>query len=358
MPPSFCKLRFFWTFVVFTLTLPSTGRLEASQYAGIRTNGPAVFTLTFDGVTNTTPNPIFARNKRLLASTNPLPPMVLRYLRTASVPEFETNFGFVTNSTFLHFVPGSLNYLLWTNFIAHTNGRSTVIWSTRTHPPGWPAVPPQVAWNHQSLLWGMKGLTALSPCWENEGSSGQVPITALTRRHGYTRGHGMGADGFREHYAGRQVWFVTAEDKIVDVRVRREVVRTQNGRDYTIVLFDRDLPASISPIRVISATNMMARYVYRRGAPWPLFATEQGGNVSAAVPGFDVATYKGGDSGSPNMLPFLDELVFHSGRSTSGPSREMQEDMDELCRRERLDPRRYQMQWLDLSNYPAYPPDR
>jgi hypothetical protein len=63
-----------------------------------------------------------------------------------------------------------------------------------------------------------------------------------------------------------------------------------------------------------------------------------------------VDIWKGGDSGSPNMLPLPGELVFSGGRATSGPGPEMQADMDELCRREGLDPQRYQMQWVELSS--------
>src|SRR5262249_5520011 len=102
----------------------------------------------------------------------------------------------ITNKVFHHFFADSLSHLIWTNFIAHTNGRGTTVWSGRTHSPNWPATPPVAVWNTNSLIWGMKGVTALSPCWEVEGAPGQVPVTALTRRHAYTRGHGMGADGF------------------------------------------------------------------------------------------------------------------------------------------------------------------
>ena len=76
--------------------------------------------------------------------------------------------------------------------------------------------------------------------------------------------------------------------------------------------------------------------------------------MSAEVPGMSVNTWKGGDSGSPNMLPMPGELVFCNGRSTSGPSPEMQADMDELCKLERLDAKEYQLQWVDLSSYPVY----
>ena len=239
-----------------------------------------------------------------------------------------------TNRTFDHFQPASLNYLIWTNFIAHTNNRSTVIWSQRVHPPGWPSVPPVVTWNTNCLMWGMKGLTALSPCWESEGYSGEVPITALTRRHGYTRGHGMGPDGFETRRAGQKIWFVTLDNQVVEVRVKREVVRTmgQAKRDYTIILFDRDLPESVVPIRVTEWKMFSGPYRLIPDAPCPVFETEQSGNVSAQVEGFKVPIMKGGDSGSPDMIPLPGELIFYNGRTTSDPSAEMQADMDELCR--------------------------
>jgi hypothetical protein len=157
------------------------------------------------------------------------------------------------------------------------------------------------------------------------------------------------------------VWFLTRDDKLVEVSLRRHVVRTKPGtngvpRDYTIIIFDRDLPATIEPLRVATATEISARYPYPRNVIWPqpIFQTEQGGFVSTGVAPLTVNTWKAGDSGSPNLLPLPGELIFFSGRSTSGPSAEMQEDMDELCRLERLDPKKYQMRKVDLSGYPAY----
>jgi hypothetical protein len=259
--------------------------------------------------------------------------------------------------TFHHYLPGSLNNLIWTNFIAHTNGKTTQVWSTRTHPTNWPKNPPVVEWNTNSLAWGMKGLTALSPCWEDEGSSGQAPVTALTRRHGFTRGHSMGADGITTARNGKKVWFLTTGDKIVEARVKLAMIRTYpvSSRDYTILLFARDLPASIQPLRVAAFTEVMRKYTNALGgAPWPIFKTEQEGYVSTEVPPFIVNTWKGGDSGSPNMLPMPDELIFLGGRSTSGVSPEMQKDMNELCRIEGLDPEKYQLQWLDFSLFHTY----
>ncbi len=311
-----------------------TAAEDGRQALGWTTNGPAVFG-TF--TTPRQPAPILTNSEGEILRGPVARPLL------------------ITNRVFDHFIPGSLNNLIWTNAIAHTNGRSVAVWSQRSHPPGWPTNPPVAVWNRNSLIWGMKGLTALSPCWQVESAQGQVPVTALTRRHGYTRGHGMGPDGFRTDLAGKKVWFFTADNRLVQATVARMVVRTSGeaGRDYTILLFNQDLPWSIQPMRV--ATNVLAKYPPVQGAPWPLYQTEQGGGVSAGMPGITLDTFKGGDSGSPNMLPMPGELVFIGGRSTTGPTAAMQADMDELCRQQGLNPNLYQMQWYDLSKFPSYP---
>lgn len=299
---------------------PSLANEATPDLVGWATNGPAVYTPVRSPVTNQTVNSV----------------------------------AYVTNLTFDHYLPNSLSHFVWTNVIARTNGRSTTLWSERAHPPGWPTNAPTLAWNKSSLLWGMKGMTGLSPCWEGEGSPGQVPITALTRRHGYTRGHGMGTDGVRTNWAGQKVWFVTANNQRVEAVIARAIVRTIRG-DYTIFLFRKDLPPGIEPLRVVALTNLLARFPVCVGAPRPVFQTEQVGNVNAGIPGFTVNAWKGGDSGAPDLLPLANELVFCAGRSTASPSPVMQADMDTLCRMEGLNPRAYQLQWVDLSRFPAYP---
>jgi hypothetical protein len=319
------------TFLLSIFSLENVlAAVEVTNIVGSSTNGPAVYSLV-----------------RMPATTPPIA------VEAGTVPQL----GQVTNPVFDHFLPGSLNNLVWTNFIAHTNGRDMTIWSTRSHPFDWPAHAPIASWNHNSLLWGMKGETALSPCWESEGAPGQVAVTALTRRHAYARGHGMGPDGFNTNFTGRRVWFVTTNNIVIQATVARDVVRTAGGganRDYTILLFKNDLPAEIEPLRVLAPTNLWARYPVCSGAPHPLFKSEQGGHVSSEMPGFLMNTWKGGDSGSPDMLPLPGELAFLNGRSTSGPSPEMQADMDHLCELEHLDAKKYQLEWVDLSGFPSY----
>ena len=298
----------------------------APEFVGWGTNPPAVYTLYRSLVTNQTPDLV-----TLVTS--------------------------VTNRVFDHFFPDSLHQCVWTNFIARTNGRATTLWRERAHPSGWPTngSAPVLAWNTNSLLWGRHGLTALSPCWEGEGYEGQAPITALTRRHGYTRGHGMAPDGVCTNWSGKKVWFLTAGNQRIAATIARAIVRT-SGRDYTIFLFRQDLPPGIEPLRVIEPDELSRRYPFCLGAPRPICQTEQTGHVNTGLAGFSVPAWKGGDSGSPDMLPLGNELLFYGGRSTSGPSPAMQADMDQLSRLAGLDPNRYQIQWADLSRFPAYLP--
>lgn len=317
--------------------------VQTTNNLGLVTNGPAI--LRWQRITQSwtnerpAPHPVLA--------TNP-------YFLKLNGSQYSW-----TNSVFQGFLPGSLSQVIWTNFLAITNGRDLKVWSEREMPQAWTNVV-VARWNTNSVIWGMKGLTALSPAWQVASASGQVPFTALTRRHAYARGHGLGAEGFHTDGAGRKVWFLTRDNVRVEAVFKRHVTHASvtNGvrLDYTIVIFDRDLPAGIDAMSVIALPDIQARYPTPVQGRWPhpIFQTEQAGYVSTGIAPLVVNTWKGGDSGSPNMIPLPGELVFFSGRSTSGPSRQMQEDMDELCRLEGLDPKRYQLHYPDLSKYPKY----
>lgn len=326
------------------------------ELIGSYTNGAALFQI-FRVTTQNISTQQFRLPPHLAtnaAATNPI------------IARMRTNTFTYTNAVFERFAPDSLPHLIWTNFLAHTNGRTLRVWSERTHPADFPTNPPTAKWNTNSLIWGMKGMTALSPSWAGQGAVGQVALTALTRRHVYARGHGMGPDGFTTNWAGRKAWFLTKNNTLLEFKTKRAVVRVTPGpnnthRDYTIFLLDRDLPTTIEPMAVASTDDVRKFYLQHSALPfqlqniipYPNFQTEQGGNVSSAIPPLTVNTWKGGDSGSPNMIPLPGELVFYSGRSTSGPTPDMQADMDELCRQEGLPPARYQMRWVDLGKFPA-----
>jgi len=343
------------TLLLTKLSCPAAIQEQAKpgDFVGWATNGPVVYQLHLESTKIIPGQPL---------SFQPPPadlPVEIRRDMLTFLPAANLVIVKTTSNLFDHFLPESLNNLVWTNFIAHTNGRSTVVWSKREHPLDWRSHPPILEWNTNNLMWGMRGLTAISPCWES-ASPGIMPVTALTRRHGYTRGHGMGEDRIGKAFAGKRVWFLTSDNTIVERKVVREIVRTMEtcGRDYTILLFASDLPDSVEPMQVMRREDISAsphsRYVLFTDAPCPLFKMEWHGNVSAEVPGFSVNTLKPPDSGSPNMLALPDKLVFWTGRSSSGASPEMQADMDRLCELEGLDPKNYQMHWVDLSSFPAY----
>ena len=108
----------------------------------------------------------------------------------------------ITNP-FAGFVAGSLADTIWSSL--HLEGRSTKLWEFWQLPAGWPSTPPVLRWNTNSLIWGHKGMTAISQVCEGEGAFGQGSITILTRRHGYLRGHGMGPSGLHPEKVGARV---------------------------------------------------------------------------------------------------------------------------------------------------------
>jgi hypothetical protein len=329
-----------------------------TNYGGLQTNGPAVYKLYITATSAARRNPTYVTPDNPIFSnlSNQVTPEVLARYKKArlSQPEYLTNVAYFTNRVFERYLPESLNYQLWTNFVAWTNGRTMEMWAERRHPFLWPARDPVVRWQTNSLVYGMKGFTGLSPCWDLEGAQGQVPITLVTRRHGYTRGHGMGPEGIKQSFKGRKVWFAAADNTVVEAKVTSAVTRT-SGRDYTLLMFSKDLPESIQPLRVITMDTLQQYFAFVPGGPWVTLLTEQTGKASASLPGFTCDTLKGGDSGSPSLLPYFQELVFFGGRTTSGPSKTMQEDINELCRKEKVDPTDYQLQWLDLSSFPRWP---
>src|ERR1017187_2820074 len=108
------------------------------------------------------------------------------------------------SNRFAGFVPDSLANTVWTGFI--TNGRSTRIWEFWQLPPDWPKKPPVLRWETNNFMWSRRGLPATSQVCEGMGSFGPGGITALRRRHGYLRGHGMGPSGLDPARVGRRVW--------------------------------------------------------------------------------------------------------------------------------------------------------
>ena len=254
-------------------------------------------------------------------------------------------------------VPAAISFRVdvWTNFIAHTNGRTMDMWAQRQIPEDLNNTSPVFAWNTNCLLYGLEGFTGISQCNTFGGAQGQVPVTLLTRRHGYTRGHGRGDNGLRTNgVAGNKVWFCTASNIVVQMTVAADLVRFEsvagNNYDYSVVVFTEDVPASISPVSVMSLADLDLYYPNTSDLPYVFFGTEQLGHCAAGVPPFLFDILKGGDSGSPNMLPSPnDKLIMFSGRGTSGFSPQMQADIDALSIYVGVNTNNYQLRWYDLS---------
>ena len=227
------------------------------------------------------------------------------------------------------------------------------IWAERALPFDWPDQPPYLAWQTNSLLYGLDGFTAISQCNEFEASLGQLPVTLLTRRHGYLRGHGLVAPGFGTDLAGQRVWFCDSNNVVVAMTIAAQLVElgTISGQtyDYTLVVFTQDAPTNLTPMSVLSESDLETYYSDTPDLPYMFLATEQFGFVSAGVPPFIYPDMEGGDSGSPNMIPSPDnKLIFISGRSTSGPSPQMQADADTLTTYLGLSATNYQLRWYDM----------
>jgi hypothetical protein len=229
------------------------------------------------------------------------------------------------------------------------------MWSQREIPEDLDSSPPLFAWNTNCLLYGLEGFTGISQCNTFGGEHGQVPVTLLTRRHGYTRGHGRGENGLRTNaIAGSKVWFCTASNIVVQMTVAADWVRVESGAgnnyDYSVVVFTEDVPASISPVSAMSPADLEIYYRITPDLPYLFLGTEQLGHCAAGIPPFIFDISKGGDSGSPNMIPSPNnKLIMFSGRGTSGFSPQMQADIDALSVYVGVNTNGYQLRWYDFS---------
>ena len=338
-----------WAALHFTFTAQGQHeqKTETSfSFAGWSNRWPAVYAVSNQVSTN------FMVVRRPQPPSNASPAVLAAIARQPAVSTRPLSTSRATNAHFHHYEPASLNHLLWTNFLMFTN-RQTAMFTTVDRR----ARPPVFVWNTNSWVWGRRGLTACSPMSEAETwkgcGPGQIPITALTRRHGYTTGHALGSEA-SQSLVGVQVWFVTADHTVVARKIigQQTRLRETSGEDYTVVLFDADLPAGVTPARV-AVTNYLARYPALPGAPHPMAILEQGKTVQAGVWPFAGETWKGGDSGSPVFLPLPEELVFVGGTASSPPGPRLQADMDVLSRRAGLAPAAYAMQFVDLSRWPV-----
>lgn len=298
-------------------------------------------------------------------------------------PYLSTNYEVLN---FVGFHADTLPNAVWTNFIAITNAGNThtQIWTTRSHPAGWPNVPPILVWRTNSLIYGQPRWTALSQCNEIEGFHGMVPMTAITRRHVYFRGHGTGSagDDIKTNWHGKRVWFCDTNSQVVQMTLSNAITRLQYATnvgqeymDYSVAVLTEDIPATVEIMSMgyyrayktgeTTWTNEGAYstkwptyncyavmgYTLYGTMPSPYLAYNSTGDLFSGVQGY-IGAWRGGDSGGAFLLPMPDGLVMMFGATTSGANEYMQADLDTLTTSIGLTTNNYQITYYDFSAYP------
>jgi hypothetical protein len=289
-------------------------------------------------------------------SPPPTPAQTTRAIATASTPKE---------------VP--LWWACWTNYSTLTNGRSPLVWEYRTPravdgkpaATNWPVTGQNVKWQPNGLLTGLKGLTALAAGQSYDFS--QSPITAVTRRHGVSRGHGTVATPLLHQIVtntARRVFFLTTNNVIVPrdtvASISHVGVHPVRGvsYDWTFFVFDEPLPDSVEIARNMESRffNPLLVAANTNGTPLPVLRPCQHGLVTA-IPRWllrpqDHSPFLAGDSGYPDWLPLpVDggtELVLVGNRSSGFhwlPA-QAQADIDALTLHVGGSTNDYPLQWL------------
>jgi hypothetical protein len=257
-----------------------------------------------------------------------------------------------------------LPWVVWTNYIAHTNGKSIGMFTTNIYVGiGSPRI---LWWNTNNLIYGAEGFTAFTTESGYAGIyPGTVQGTLLTRRHAIFRGHGWteGHSGIIRTNVAKS-WFLTSSNTTVEVRSAAVLGRLETidgvHYDYAIVIFDADVPRSIAPVGTIMFTNYLSKYLQSTNTAQRVSIQQCQHYQSTALDGtstFSHDTWVGGDSGAANLLPLPSaqgrsfKLAYISGRSTSGVTPLMLADIDRLTVWAGLRTNEYQPKIIDLSSY-------
>jgi hypothetical protein len=258
--------------------------------------------------------------------------------------------------SFSNYAPGSLGYALATNITARTNaGRDGVLWDSIS-VGGW-------SWHTNSLIYGATGYTALSQMNTVVGDGFPWKFTAITRRHAYTAGHVFGAPTT----LGKRVYFVGSDGSTVSMTVtnaRSRFAYTPVSDDYCIVLFDQDLPATVTPVRVCASTNFQYKFPFNQAIAnqrfTPSLETCQHGRVgSQQMPIFDShVMHVGGDSGNPVFFLYGNEVINYGGTSgTLLSTTNFWNDLNALTTAAGLNTNDYQPVFFhEITNFMSYYP--
>ena len=267
-------------------------------------------------------------------------------------------------STQITVTPPTIQAALWSSFTAATNGHTS---QTEFANAGGEIT--NITWDTGSPLYGKTGFTAFSlesnfaifnttnGVWNP--SQWGVPVTALTKRHCYIRGHSNGATNGVIDTATNSapIHFLTADNQIV---TRYEIAAFKEyggGMDECLVLLDADLPDSIEPVTMIDAAAFAAKLAKNTLGFYPGFNPLLGTCQHNQIGTTDGTHYNphnfyiDGDSGSPDFYLLNGAVVMLQGRTTTGYNAQMQADADALSRFAGLDPSQYQIKLLDLNQF-------
>ena len=212
----------------------------------------------------------------------------------------------------------ALRQTVWTNFIAHTNGKSMDEYDY--NPPQGGHTPPVLSRrNTNCLSYNAEGFTAFT--LENEfsgqgesGGQGQVQGTLITRRHCVFRGHGFSdlawGVGIRSNPpAGNQrVWFMTASNTLVEMVTAGVIGTAGEGKgDWTLAIFTNDVPAGIEVCPLVRLADY--NEYLRASNAYPAITLHECQHKKTAistVPFFQTPFghdyFVGGDSGSADCM--------------------------------------------------------
>ena len=246
----------------------------------------------------------------------------------------------------------SLGYALETNYFARTN--AIPHYDPATDRP-WTGYTPfstnlaRVRLNPASVIHGRRGAAAISVA---QFGSTMNRLCLVTRRHA------VGIAHYGQPSPGSVVWFIGTNGLVHGLTVATSFA-SELGEQLEVVAFTRDVPADVPPARVIgpltNAWQFLASF-FPPGTVSRQLAVCQHGYVGVCGqphPGGSICG-QGGDSGSTGFILLGDELLY-TGVFSAKPSPFMQQKIDELSLRLGLRPNEYQLQIVNLTNYPRWP---
>jgi hypothetical protein len=202
---------------------------------------------------------------------------------------------------------GTLAAALWDHYTANTNGKVSQMWSSRTIG--------SATWNANTLAKLGTNYTGLAYGWQGQSAAGIPPVTAISRRLAYTRGHGMGATGTNSANATKQIWFLTAANATITNTITEQVTSAGYGEDWTIFVLANALPETIAPVALVSPATLATKRP-PSGGPHPILFTTQSGTAYSGRDSW-VGSLNPGDSGNPRMIFPGGQLAMFAGTTTS-----------------------------------------